>query len=132
MVKFMITMFLLSVCLNLTAPESGGLFIAREEPIRPYEILWKAVCAVESSNNPKALNRLEMAYGISQIRYVRLHDYNKRTGSKYKLTDMYDPELSKQVFMYYCKGNDLERIAKSWNGSGRKTETYWKRIKKQL
>ncbi len=57
-----------------------AVIIPVEADISPLQPLWEAVCVVESSNNYHALNTLEMAYGIAQIRQIRLDDYNQRTG----------------------------------------------------
>ena len=129
----MVTILLLTICSLLKAPEYRTLYISESSGINPLEQLFKAICTVESDNNPNALNRKELAYGVCQIRYIRLHDFNKRTGSHYVLKDMYDPWLSKKIFLWYAhQGSDLETIAKKWNGSGRKTEQYWQKVEKHL
>jgi len=125
--------FMSSLAGNMTPGKV--LYIASYEPIQPYEQLWRAVCQVETKNNPLAYNRKEQAVGIAQIRPIRLKDYNERTRSHLKITEMYDPKKSKTVFLFYaerCKYFDLERIAKSWNGRGKKTNKYWKEVKKHL
>ena len=99
------------------------------EAIRPYEAIWSAVCEVETENDPFAYNPTEQATGISQIRPIRVLDYNIRTGKKYTLVDMYDVEISKEVFMYYaCRIVDRDEIIKRWNGSGFQTEIYLKKV----
>jgi hypothetical protein len=99
----------------------------------PYEALWQAICFVESSNRSWVINALEQAYGIVQIRQIRLDDYYKRTGVKYELTEMFDTVKSKEVFMYYASMYDNhETIAKRWNGSGPMTIKYWKKVNAQL
>jgi len=133
----MITIALILTLFSLTlkAPSERDLVIVKTEAIKPYEDLWNAVCQVESSGNPFAVgdrHLKEKSYGISQIRKIRLDDYYKRTGIRYYEKDMFDPVKSKEVFLYYCYGSDLEPLAKSWNGSGPKTIEYWKRIKTQM
>jgi hypothetical protein len=99
------------------------------EAIRPYEAIWNAVCEVESSGDRFAYNPTEQATGISQIRPIRVLDYNIRTGKKYTLIDMYDVEISKEVFMYYaCRIVDRDEIIKRWNGRGLKAEIYLKKV----
>jgi len=120
----------LAVC-----PPTNTLTIATKPPIKPYEALWEATTFIESSNNPNALNRLEMAYGIVQIRKIRIDDYNKRTGQRYSLQDCYNPKISKEIWLYYATKfhySQSEGIAKAWNGSGKKNKEYWAKIKKQL
>lgn len=122
------------------APTLNSILMPKLVPTAPFDRLWTAICMVESSNNPSALNRKEMAIGIAQIRECRLSDFNKQTGKCYKLIEMYDPEKSKEVFYHYAKQigiNDLERIAREWNGGPkgmkyRQTAQYWNLVKQQL
>jgi hypothetical protein len=111
------------------------IIVPKIEPINPYLRLYEAVCIVESDNNPKAYNTREQATGIVQVRPIRLKDYNQRTGKNYSLTDMYDTNKSKEVFLYYAHKighNNLETIARKWNGKGEKTKQYWQRVKSQM
>jgi hypothetical protein len=120
---------------GICPPAQKGFYIFGREPINPYERLYLAVCLVESSNNPLAYNSKENAVGISQIRQVRLNDYNRQTGKRYTLREMYDPYKSKEVFMYYAGKypyTDYETIARAWNGSGKATIKYWARVKSKL
>ena len=123
----------------LIAPHTTneGVEVAVETPVEadnsPLQPLWEAVCTVESSNVKDTVNRLEMAYGIAQIREIRIRDYNERTGKGYTLEDCLDSAISREVFMYYAeKIGDYEKVAKRWNGSGYKTELYWEKVKKEL
>jgi hypothetical protein len=116
------------------------IIITMTEPIQPYEALWLAVCLVESGNNRFAINKKEQAYGIAQIRKVRLKDYEKRTGIHYELKDMFDINRSKSVFMYYAMRigeNDQEKIIRCWNGGEkgmkkRSTIKYWQKVRKNI
>ena len=97
-----------------------------------YEKIWNAVIHVESRGNPMAYNPDEGATGIAQIRQIRVDDYNRRTGSNYLLEQMYDPDISKEIFMYYARligYENPEWIARRWNGSGRMTVIYWNKVK---
>ena len=107
--------------------------LAAEDPTERFQPLWEAVCMVESSNNYHALNTLEMAYGIAQIRQIRLDDYNQRTGEHLGLLQCYDENYSRKIFMYYAvRLQDYETIAKRWNGSGAMTEVYWEKVQGYL
>jgi hypothetical protein len=120
----------LAVC-----PPHKTITIINSPQIKPLEALFAASAWVESSNNPNALNRLEMAYGIVQIRAIRLKDYNQRTGNRLKLKDCYDPEISKEVWYYYATQFhplDYESISKAWNGAGKSNQIYWGKVKKRL
>ena len=133
---FIICMF----CASLTAPPSPIMVIIQPEAIRPYEGVWTATCKVETNFDPYAIGDKHLrhkSYGISQIRKTRLDDYFQRTGIRYSVEDMFDPVKSKEVFMYYCSGNDMECISRCWNGGARGMEKkttikYWKLIQKQL
>ena len=98
-----------------------------------YENIWHAVCVIESSGNPLAYNLEENAVGISQIRQIRIDDYNNRTGKNYQLIEMYDPVKSKEVFMYFANLlKDPDLIIRKWNGSGPMTYVYLKKVQNVL
>ena len=128
-----ITILLILITLICHAPEYRCLWIGRPEPIQPYEKIWLAICQVESENDPHAYH-MEAdgwpAVGIAQIRWIRLREYNKATGHQYQMKDMYDVKKSKQVFMYYAsKLDDPDLIIRRWNGSGKSTYSYLKKVK---
>jgi len=82
-----------------------------------------------------AYNELEMAAGFFQIRPIRVEDYNRRTGNRYTLDDMFSYEISEKIFLYFATQigpYNIEKIARDWNGSGAKTTEYWERIKEYL
>lgn len=115
------------------SPPPNVLFIEHSEGVNPFLHLWEAVCVVETNNNPMAVNRKEQAYGIAQIRQIRLDDYAQRTGITYTLEDCFDTEVSKRIFMYYCNDiQSMERIARRWNGRGTKTTLYWEKVSRQM
>lgn len=114
------------------APKWDHLVIALEVH-NPYETIWEAVCQVESNNNPLAYNKKENAVGIAQIRPILIKDYNLRTGKKYLLQEMYDPEKSREVFIYYARRHkNTDLIIRKWNGSGQETYAYLEKVKKYL
>lgn len=133
--KFTIILIFISIAASAFAPDNNSVFIAVPIKINPYRSLIYATAMVETLGNPLAYNELENAVGIFQIRQVRVDEYNRRTGSKYTLPDMFNYSVSEEVFLYFASRRgpyDFERIAKSWNGSGPKTEKYWRRIKAYL
>lgn len=122
-------------------PEYRTLDILRYEPIQPYESIWKAVCFVESMGNPFAYNPKENAYGIVQIRQVRINDFNKQTGSHYQLKEMLDTIKAKEVFLFYADKhyfNEIEMISRCWNGGEengikyKQTKKYYLEVKKAM
>jgi hypothetical protein len=120
---------------RVAAPEANSFIIYESQGIGAFTKLLYATAMVETMGNPLAYNEFENAVGIFQIRQVRIDEYNRRTGNKFALSEMYDPKLSEKVFLYFAARYgpyNIEKIAKSWNGSGPMTELYWKRIKEYL
>lgn len=133
--KLLFIVFFLLAGLRVVAPEDNALLISESPCIRPFSDLLYATAMVETMGNTLAYNEFENAVGIYQIRQVRIDEYNRRTGRDYTLADMFDPELSAKVYLYFASQAgpyNLERIARAWNGSGPMTELYWKRIKEYL
>lgn len=133
--KIFLLFFLASFTGKAVAPDTFELTIFEAPAIRPFVPLMNAIAMVETMGNTLAFNEFENAAGIFQIRQIRVDDYNRRTGSHYQLTDMFDYEISEKVFLYFAElagPYSFEKIAKAWNGSGPKTEFYWQRIKSLL
>jgi len=133
--KLLFTALFLLCGLRSVAPDSNTMVVFHPQPIKPFTGLMYAIGMVETMGNVSAYNEFENAVGKFQIRQVRIDDYNRRTGSKYVLEDMFDSELSEKVFLYFASQigpYHFEKIARAWNGSGPKTEFYWKRIKAYL
>jgi hypothetical protein len=121
--------------IGVVAPDSNTLTILDVPSVNPFADLMYATAMVETMGNILAYNEFENAVGIFQIRQVRIDDFNRRTGLNYRLVDMFNPQLSEQVFLYFASlygPYELEKISKAWNGSGPRTELYWKRIRKYL
>jgi hypothetical protein len=136
MLKKVLLTTLLVIPLRVFAPaEKFIAAVPRPEPDNPFQALINAIGCVENKGDTLAWNPVEQAAGFFQIRPIRLNDYNRRTGSKLKLRDMFDYEKSERVFLYYASRigyRDFEKIAKSWNGSGSRTINYWNQVKKHL
>ena len=132
MKKLLISIILFASSLAGYSPKSNTLMIVNQNPANPYLKLFKAVSIVESNNDPLAYNSQEEARGIVQIRPVRILDYNRRTGKRYSRKDLFNPQISKEIFMYYAQifgPYDIEDCAKAWNGSGVMVIAYWHRVK---
>jgi hypothetical protein len=140
---------ILLLCFGLLCALAGSpynekaLYIAESPGFSPYEAVWRAVCTVESSNDPNAIGDLKLinkSYGIAQIRKPRLDDYYRHTGIRYTVYDMFDTTKSKSVFMWYAMRNNPNDIAKTirqWNGGpkGHKKQStlkYYKKVLKYL
>ena len=101
-----------------------------------------ALAKVESSNNPKAINKKENALGIYQIRPAYFQD-SKVKGNH---SQVFDPVFARRVCEAYFKkyekkafdNGDFETLARCHNGGcgWRKnksaTDKYWQKIKKTL
>jgi hypothetical protein len=130
-----VTLLLFLFTLQIFAPTSKSIVIVRSNPVEPYKNLIHAIGMVETKYDTLAYNPIEKASGYFQIRPIRLKDYNKRTGSNYKMKDLFNYEISEKIFIYYAEQigpYDFERIAKNWNGSGPRTIHYWNKIKRYI
>lgn len=132
MKKMITTLIFILLFQLLPAPGSFSFIIILPEEINMYDPLIKAIVWVEVKEGKDLHNEIEDAVGYFQIRPIRVEDYNKLTGSNYKLEDFYDYELSRKMFLYYAAGKSFEQAAKNWNGSGPKTIEYWKLVKSRL
>jgi len=133
--KIVLVTVLLSVTLSAMAPSWTSFVIFHSSPVEPYKRLINAIGIVETKCDSLSYNPVEQATGYFQIRPIRLEDYNKRTGSHYKMKDLYSYKISEKIFLYYARQvgpYDPEKIARRWNGSGPKTYYYWNRVKKFL
>ena len=128
---------LLLLSLSLSAPPGVNIpVIIKEAPLNNYEAIWDAVCMVESNGNPDAFCidvNGQPSVGIAQIQPSRIKHYNRLTEKNYLLKDCFDPEISKEVFMYFAsRGKSEEMIIRSWNGSGAMTIVYYNKVKRYL
>jgi len=121
----------------LTAPPGVNIpVLLKIRPMNNNEAIWQAVIQVESGGNPMAycidING-KPSVGIAQIQQSRISHYNRLTGASYNLDDCFDPEVSKEVFMYFAEriGNE-ERLIRAWNGSGPMTKKYYNKVKARL
>jgi hypothetical protein len=138
MKKMIVLIFLILIFFTLQAPViryDDDVLIEqwkRTEQIRYWQSIIEAVVWVESRGDTFAYNEKENAVGAFQIRQCRVDHYNKLKGTKYKLKDFFDYNLSKEMFLYFAEGKDFETACKKWNGSGKMTLTYWKKVKARL
>jgi hypothetical protein len=128
-------LLLLSVVFRASSPSLKSLVILDVPPVEPYRQLINAIAYVETVNDTLAYNPIEQAAGIFQIRPIRLAEYNRLTGEKYKMKDLFNYEVSEKIFLFFADRigpYNTEMIARKWNGSGHRTTFYWNRIKKYL
>lgn len=133
--RFILLIFGLLIGIAAYAPGYNALIIQNAPQYRPYEALWDAQSYLESSGDNNALNRKEGAYGRLQIRAIRLRDYNGRSGKSYSLQDCFDENVTREIWWHYIQKyhyNDIEGVAKIWNGKGRLHKEYAKKIKNYL
>lgn len=130
-----IGLFFLVSPVTSIAPDTNHINLELPSPINPFEPLMYAIGMVETMCNTMAYNEFENAVGIFQIRQVKVDEYNRQTNGNYNLSDMFDYEISRKVFLHFASKvgpYNFEKIAKAWNGSGPMTEFYWTRIKSRL
>jgi len=136
--RMILTALLLTLSLRALAPSEARIPILRDEPIQPYERIWQAVITVESGGDSLAVgdkHLKEKSYGISQLRRVRIEDYNARTGSHYTVQDAFSPEVSKRIFMYFAEligPYDTDLIIRAWNGISPKSYKYLAKVRRHL
>ena len=128
----LITIIITLLSLKAFCPVEKVLYIEARTGISQYDNLIRALVHVESRGDVWAFNFKEQACGPFQIRPIRIEHYNRLTGKDYKPWDCFDYDISKEVFLYFCKNRSYEIVARSWNGSGPMTKTYWKRVKANL
>jgi hypothetical protein len=103
---------------------------------------FRAVCQVESGNDPNAYNQREDAAGIAQIRPIMIRDANRIIGrEKWTLADRWDPKQSFQVFSlivrYYRPNGGPQQWARIWNGGPHgdtkpATIPYWLKVQREM
>lgn len=108
-------------------------YIPEAPAINPYLKAWYAVKMVESHNREDIINHTEGAYGPSQIRQIKLDEYNRVNGTNIKLSDCLKENTSRRIFMWHMmQYNDIETAVKRWNGSGPLTVIYYNKVKRYL
>jgi len=123
---------------SLAAPPSNSGVIFEAEGVCPFEQIWQATIQIESSGDRFAIGDNGKSYGIAQIQQSRLDDYYQRTGIRFELSDMFDVDNSREVFIYYCDNPyNLEAISRSWNGGNgwrhkKQTKDYWQKIQRRI
>ncbi len=132
--KTFLLLLMLIISPVLFAPGNNFTPLIRTEATNPYLPILKACIQVESRGNRYAYNPKELAYGILQIRPVRLVDYNQRTGSHYVMHDCFDSDISVKIWMYYAsqyEPRELLSICRSWNGASKENK-YFAKVSKLL
>lgn len=78
-----------------------------------WELMYDALCAVESEFDSLAYNNTADAAGIIQIRPIYVEDVNRIQGTEYTLEDRYSPVKSREMFeiyqSYYNPERDIEK-----------------------
>jgi len=129
LIKALLTLTLFLCAIGTNAENQNG---------KSWETLIKAISAVESGNNEKAVNGQHV--GILQISPCVVDDCNKICKEKrFKYSDRYSKEKSIEMFnIYQNKYNpkgELDKALRVWNGGPgytiRGTNRYVKRVMKK-
>lgn len=105
-----------------------------------WEIMYKAICAVESENDSMAYNRHSGAAGIIQLLPIYVKDVNRIQGTKYTLRDRYNPTKCKEMFEIYQSHynpnknivNAINLHLQGCNYSTNEFQWYYKRVVKAM
>lgn len=133
--SLLIILLIFSSAFRVFAPSNDLWVVIDPQPIEPFKQLINAIGIVETARDTLAYNKVEEAAGFFQIRPIRLKDYNKRTGNRFAMKDLFNYEISEKIFLYYASQigpYNFEKIARKWNGSGPRTIYYWNRVKKYI
>ncbi len=141
---------LLAVLMAWLDPASGAEPHARPQATRldggTLEALWRAICVVESNNNPEAIGDAGRAVGIAQIWPIMVADVNHILGRKvFTLDDRRSPARSRLMFdtymRHYAAGKTVEWAARAWccgPGWERRatavtgSKGYWEKVRKVM
>ncbi len=130
---------LTTACGSRQAPKNNARQSVEYNPaIRAGDLLWEAICQVESGGDRYAWKKKEGAAGIAQIREIYLADANRIVGSRrFVLADRWDEEKSLQMFeivrRHYARDGTDEEASRIHNGGPRgmskaSTVKYWKKV----
>jgi len=135
MKKMKLLILIILFSLKAFAPSERVMYIPEGTGFNPYERYVRAVTWVESQGDTWAINVHEQAVGPFQIRPIRVDHYNRLLGTDYKTWDFFDYDLSRDMFLYFADRYgpyNIDLAVKRWNGSGRMTIDYLKRVKAKL
>jgi hypothetical protein len=135
MKRLFITAALIPFYLSFSIGEPTN-FNNKPKQDKSYTEFFLSVAWVESNWRTYALGKDQDA-GIVQITPIRLKDYNQQTGNNYTMQDVYNFQVSKEIFDFYCRGVDYEVAARRWNGgpngmNKESTVIYWNKVKDAL
>src|SRR5574343_354542 len=128
-------MFPMYLSFSSGEPANSRIFAGLENR-NNYERFVNAIIQVESKGNPLAVGKANDV-GLFQITPIRLADYNRRTGKAYKMNDMFNPGISREIFDYYHQfAGSFEESARRWNRAyqwrDNKGLQYWNKVSKHL
>lgn len=127
--KILLIILLFLITCKLFAPGMRSLTIMRDEAIKPYTRMIKAIVRIESMNGKYLFDPKDGSVGWFHIRQIRLTDYDRRTGNHYTLKDCYDYEIAKKICLYYiskCDYRDIKSMSIAWNGKSLHNKYYHK------
>ena len=109
---------------------------------RADDLLWKAICQVESGGDPNAYNEREGAAGIAQIRPILVRDVCRIVGyGQFSLRDRFDHNRSKEMFRIYIRHygqiGSVEESSRIWCSGPRGMSKaaslpYWRKVQSAM
>lgn len=90
---------------------TGLVCIADTAYSNPEIIDLNAISLIESSNNPRAINKDEGSFGLFQISPVALKEFNQRVGANLTMKDMLREEKNAHVAIWLLEVRIPELLA---------------------
>lgn len=90
---------------------TGLVCIADNAYSNPEIIDLNAISFIESSNNPRAINKDEGSFGLFQISPVALKEFNQRVGANLTMKDMLREEKNAHVAIWLLEVRIPELLA---------------------
>ena len=96
---------------DVEQPETA---IKSEQPVSKVSVDLEKIAQIESSNNPKAINKSSGARGLYQFMQPTWEEVVKKMGKSWTWDDAFDGEKSKEVADYYFN-REIPRLLQHYN-----------------
>lgn len=96
-----IWMYLVLPTLTLLALALFGILISSCGKVYADDVNLDIISKIESSNNPRAYNKVDGGRGLFQITPICLKEYNNYNKIKYSKSDLWNPQINRQIASWY-------------------------------
>lgn len=133
--KRFILLVLLILCSSIECVHNHMPHMMVKRKVDRWELMYKALCTIESELHGKAYNHSTQAAGIIQIRPIYVKEVNRILGwDKYTLKDRFNPQKSKEMFeiyqAYYNPDKNIDKAIRLHNPTA--SEVYHSKIKEKM